>query len=509
MQFFAKLLAALSLMGIAIPAAYAYSTDRSSMIRTLVTTDLEQDDLASLIRYLLYTNELDNVGIIYSSSEYHWSGDGNGTKFFLPDREYSKPLWTHRWTGTRTVQDKVLKAYAEVWPNLINHDPAYPTPEDLLSQVSVGNIDFEGEMAHETEGSNIIRSLILDDDPRTLYLQAWGGTNTIARALRSIEEQYSSSSQWADIQDKVNRKAVILASGFQDETYTDYISLNWSQVRTVTYVSGYGTWGYNCNKGQGNTRGAPLNKKFFSGSWIKPSIQTGTYGKLYRSWGDGQSMPGDELDVFGNLTKSQLTVQQTCKPLGPYDFLSEGDNVVFNPLLKTGLEDPSDPTLGGWGGRANRTNSTANLWQLVSSEKAANGSTVSGYSLDRWVPDVQNDFAARMQWTLTPNYEFANHPPSVKILNGTTVKGSPGASLLLSGSVEDPDQDEVTTSWWQFFEEGTYQKNVSISSITQTKADVTVPNDAKSGQTISIVFQGTDNGTFPLTRYSRVFIEVE
>ena len=27
--------------------------------RTVVTTDMEQDDLASLIRYLLYTNDLD------------------------------------------------------------------------------------------------------------------------------------------------------------------------------------------------------------------------------------------------------------------------------------------------------------------------------------------------------------------------------------------------------------------------------------------------------------------
>lgn len=495
-------------MGTAVPA-YAYSTNRSELLRTVITTDMEQDDLASLIRYLLYTNELDTQAIIYSSSKYHWSGDGQGTKFFLPDRDYTSPQWTYRWTGTRTIQDKVLQAYADVWPNLINHDPSYPTPEELLSKVSIGNINFEGEMDHDTDGSNVIRSLLLDDDPRTLYLQAWGGTNTIARALRSIEEQYASAGNWSDIQDTINNKTVILASGFQDHIYENYISHNWSQIRTENFEAGYTTWAYDCEKGQGNTRGAPDNKEYFSGSWIKPNIETGLYGKLYRSWGDGQSMPGDPLDVFGNLTLAKETTKQTCKPLSDYDFLSEGDNVVFYPLITTGLQDPANPSLGNWGGRSNRTNSTANLWELVNSEKAQNGSEVADYTFNRWISPIQNDFAARMQWTLTPNYTAANHPPSVKILNGTSLKARPGASVLLSGEVEDPDQDKVTTSWWQYFEEGTYQRNVSISSIGSDAADVTVPSDAKSGQTISIIFQGTDNGAFQLTRYGRIFIEVE
>lgn len=39
-----------------------------------------------------------------------------------------------------------------------------------------------------TEGSRFLEELILDDDPRTLYIQTWGGTNTTARALKSIQE---------------------------------------------------------------------------------------------------------------------------------------------------------------------------------------------------------------------------------------------------------------------------------------------------------------------------------
>ncbi|KAK6811861.1 hypothetical protein RU639_012336 [Aspergillus parasiticus] len=502
MQFSIRRLFAI---GLVVTAAQAYATSRSSMLRTVVTTDMEQDDLASLIRYLLYTNELDTQGIIYSSSRFHWSGDGNGTKFFLTDREYTTPQWTWRWTGTRTIQDKVLQAYAEVFPNLLCHDPFYPTPDELLSKVKIGNIDFEGEMDHDTDGSNLIRSLLLDQDPRPLYLQAWGGTNTIARALKSIEDQYSGSQQWTQTKDTVSGKAVILASGFQDEAYANYISVKWPQIRVENLQTGYSTWGYNCDKGQGNTRGLPDDGVYFTGDWTKANIQTGPYGKLYRSWLDGQSMPGDAQDIFGNRTTASSSF---CKPLDPYDFLSEGDNVVFNPLITTGIQDPANPNLGGWGGRATQNTTSPNLWEMVTSEKNGTGVEVDNYTTDRWAAAVQNDFAARMQWTLTPSYQDANHPPAVEILNGTTVEAHPGATVTLAGAVSDPDNNTVTTSWWQFFEEGTYPGSVTVTESDGHRADVTIPSDAKTNQTISIILQGTDDGQFPLTRYGRVFIQV-
>lgn len=81
-----------------------------SKIRTVVTTDMEQDDLTSLIRYLLYTPDLDTQGIIYSASRFHWEGDYRGTKFFLPGREYTTPQTSWRWTGNTTIQDVVIPA---------------------------------------------------------------------------------------------------------------------------------------------------------------------------------------------------------------------------------------------------------------------------------------------------------------------------------------------------------------------------------------------------------------
>jgi len=468
---------------------------------------MEQDDLASLIRYMLYTNEFDTQAIIYTSSRFHWAGDGKNTTFFLPGREYTTPQTSFRWTGTRTIQDIVIPAYAQVYPNLRVHDPSYPTPQDLQSLVHIGNIDFEGEMDHDTDGSNTIKTLLLDWVPRPLYLQAWGGVSTIARALKSIELQYLNTPQWARIKAAVSTKAVIMASGFQDDTYDTYVAPNWPAIRVENFQAGYSTWAYNCNRGQGNTRGAAEGAlEYFSGPWIHANIEIGPYGKLYRSWLDGQHMPGDREDGFGNATLA-AEVDSWCPAQKAYDFLSEGDNVVYNPLIPTGIQVPSNPLLSSWGGRAIQNSSSPDLWVGVPAEMTANGTEVTSYSTDRWVAAVQLDFAARMEWTLTGNYHDGNHAPSVNIIGGTVVQAMAGTNVRLLSTTADPDNNQVATSWFQYSEEGTYNGTVTITQ-HGSSAVVQVPADAKPGQTISIILQGTDNGHFPLTRYDRVMVQV-
>jgi hypothetical protein len=361
-------------------------------------------------------------------------------------------------------------------------------------------------MDHDTAGSNLIKKLLLDNDRRPLYLQAWGGTNTIARALESIREQYSASPGWADIKANVTAKAVILASGFQDETYADYISVKWPLIKVEELSAGYGTWGYNCNfGGTGNVRGLPGDRAYFQGAWIKANIQIGPLGSLYRSWLDGQAMPGDQLDVFGDPV---LAKTGWCPPLARYDFLSEGDDVAYLPLLDTGIDRPGNPLLGSWGGRATQTSTYPNLWTMVPTEVDATGTAVKNYTTSRWEAAVQNDFAARVQWSLTPRRQSANHAPTVKIASRSDVNVVAGQRLVLRGATTDPDHDRVAVSWWQYAEEGTYPGRVGFSRPTSTSTTLSVPNDAKPGQTISVILQGTDDGRFPLTRYARVTLHV-
>lgn len=221
-------------------------------------------------------------------------------------------------------------------------------------------------------------------------------------------------------------------------------------------------------------------------------------------------MPGDPLDIFGFAVNAS---SGWCKPLKPYYFLSEGDNVAYNPLIVTGIQQPDRPDLGGWGGRCTQNTTSPNLWTMVSSEKSQNGSEVADYTTSRWMAPIQNDFAARMQWTVTPEHRDGNHPPSVTILNGGNMRGVPGSNLTLESMVDDPDGDDVVVSWWQYFEEGTYPGRVTITQSSSNSnsnnwATATIPTDAEVGQSISIILAGKDSGRFPLTRYDRVVIEV-
>ena len=59
------------------------------MPRTVITQDGKVDDMNSVIRALLYSNEMDIAGIILTSSVFHYAGD--------PEKNI-KPL---RFTGTK------------------------------------------------------------------------------------------------------------------------------------------------------------------------------------------------------------------------------------------------------------------------------------------------------------------------------------------------------------------------------------------------------------------------
>jgi hypothetical protein len=142
--------------------------------RVIVTTDGEADDRCSMVRFLLTANEFDVEAIVNSSSQFHWQG-GTGWHAFHP------VSW---------VKDQ-FERYAEVYDNLPLHDSNYPSPDDLLSRWKVGNIDGVGEDSIRTEGAEFIASVLLDEsDPRPVWVQAWGGCNTISRALKIVQEDH-------------------------------------------------------------------------------------------------------------------------------------------------------------------------------------------------------------------------------------------------------------------------------------------------------------------------------
>ena len=493
--------------------------------RVVVTTDPELDDANSLIRYLLYSADFRTEGLVYASSGYHWKGDGTGKRVSVPNREYSRwglslcPCASWRWAPDEHYIDDAVATYARVYPNLRLHDPGYPTPAELRSKIRWGNVEFDGDISKDTPGSDLIKALLLDDEPGPVYLLAWGGQSTIARALKSIQDQYAGP-QWPAVYQKVSRKAVLSTSGDQDDTYATYIRPNWPDIRSLPAGVAGVALAYGAQ-----ARASAEDSVYYSAEWTKANVSSrGPFGALYRVWGDGKQMvKGDIFDYFGlsGYTADQLKamgyiVWTPPRPAG--EFLGEGDTFTYLNLFDNGLRGYEDETPGGWAGHGAVGSAAAagfGVSMTITSyddllrlqERAASAGRPSSPDPD-FTPAAQNGFAARLLWSLTATYGAANHEPTVSVRGSWRILARPGETVRLEGVASDPDGNAVAVRWRQWKEVGTYPARVSLADPTALTSRLRVPADAAAGQTIHLILEATDNGTPPLTRYQRVIISV-
>jgi hypothetical protein len=538
--------------------------------RVVITQDPELDDVNTVIRALLYATDFRIEGLVYSSANFHFRGDGKGTTQYVAGREYARmglgPVTSWRWPPTDKEKwiDEIVDAYAKVYANLKVHDPDYPTPAQLRSKIKWGNVEFDGDYSKDTDGSNLIKSLLLDNEPGPLFVTAGGGQSTIARALKSIYDQHAKTPQWNAIRDKVSRKLVIIPFGDQDGTNARYIAPNWPGVTTWQLAMinfGYGARGAH----------TPENQVYLGTPWTMENVSSrGPLGALYRVWGDGKQMSsGDRTDYFGvtGFTDDELrakgyNVWTPSREKG--SFISEGDTPTFMNLLDNGLRAYEDGFWGGWGGRrregaaiglgggrggapitpagpddpgvalglapagstanapppAPATDTPATAGRAAGAGPAPGRGGAGGRGGQPIAPHValvnarffaaaQHDFAARLKWSVTPAYKDANHEPVVKVNGSLAINARPGETLRLRGSATDPDRNSVTTRWWHYQDAGTYPGEVAIANAASLDATLQVPSDAQAGQTIHVILEATDNGTPSLTRYQRVIVTVQ
>ncbi len=479
------------------------SPSKSAKPRTIITTDGEVDDMDSFIRFLLYANEFDVEGLVYSSSMWHYAGDGQGTLFTsemeMTARRYGERT-DLRWAGTGWMQHLIGK-YTEVYDNLMKHDPDYPNPEYLLSVIRVGNIEFEGEMEKETEGSDFIKEILLDEDPSPVYLQIWGGTNTVARALKSIEDQYKKSPEWEAVYKSVSEKAVIYMILDQDLTYRNYIAPNWPQIKVLYNSAQFWSYAYMW------PRVVPEElQPYLGGEWFTENIKFnhGPLLEAYFLWGDSQKIPGDPEHTQGDL---QNAIEQGRSQ---YDFISEGDSPAYLYLLDVGLGNLEDPSYGSWGGRFVQSDTNPYRWEdggQVADYNPYTDRDDTAYPQTRWIDVLQNDFAARADWCIMNKGE-ANHAPAVALNHSADLTVMSDVKVYLSGTATDPDGDVVTYRWWQYRESGTCPYTVDIDYADNSQTACTIPKDAEAGETIHMILEVTDSGTPQLTRYQRVILTI-
>jgi hypothetical protein len=515
------------LIGLTIVLLYSNRVSAQTAIqqvrpRIVVTADPELDDNNSLIRFLLYSTDMEIEGLIYASSQFHWKGDGKGTRWFVPGREYARfgmnicPCESWRWAQDERFIHEIVEAYEKVYPNLKKHNPNYPSPQHLKSKIRFGNIEFDGDISKDSPGSDLIKSLILDNKPGPLFITAWGGQSTIARALKSIQEQYEFTTEWEVIKNKVIRKVVLLPSGDQDDTYATYIKPHWPAIEYRQFRRGphYG-YGAQINASEDNAT-------YLTPSWMKKNVlDRGPLGSLYRVWGDGKQMvKGDKVDYFGlsghsseELKKMGYIVWMPVQAKGSW--LGEGDNHTFMNMLGNGLRAYEKGFYGGWGGRVTDSKDDSNIFSMPSGASADEMAARMGSQNDQqnksereypdFFPQAQRDFANRLKWSVTDNYSSANHEPVARVEGPLTLVAFPGQKIPLHGFVSDPDGDKVSVKWWQFHV-GSYPGKVEISNPDSLKTEVVIPNDVIGGQTIHLILEATDNGSPSLTNYQRIII---
>ncbi len=471
--------------------------------RTIITTDGEVDDQDTYIRMLLYLNEFNMEGMVYSSSQWHWKGDGNGTPF-TSEMENTARLYGERtelrWPGTSWMQE-MIERYATVYENLKKHDESYPTPEYLKSIIKVGNINFEGDMAEATEGSDFIKAILLDDKEGPVYVQIWGGTNTLARALKSIQEEYEGTPQWDEIYNKVSDKTFIYTVLDQDATYKKYVEPNWPNIRVIYNSAQFWSFAYMW------PRVVPESlKPYMQGPWFADNIIF-NHGKLletYFTWGDERQIEGDWDHTHGSLEQ----VKQ--RNMNQYDFISEGDSPAYFYLMDFGLRAIEDPSYGGLGGRFVQSPGNSKRWEdgrSVTDLNPETGEEDSSYPQVRWIKVLQNDFASRADWCVM-DYEQANHAPLVELTQEKNLLAKPGETVKLDGTASDPDGDQLSYSWWQYKEAGTFDGLIDIQNPDSQTAEVSIPESAKSGETIHFILEVSDQGTPELTRFARIIITI-
>lgn len=466
-----------------IAAAVFASPASGQKQRVIVTSDGEVDDECSMVRFLFYANEWDIEGIVTSSSQYHWRG--------------------HGWAGDDWIEP-YLDAYEQVYPNLVQHDDRYPTPAYLRSRTVLGNVDAEGEMDELTQGSQLIVDVLLDEsDDRPVWLQAWGGTNTIARALKTIEEEHPEK------MDSVADKLRFFFIWEQDSTYQAYIRPHWGKYDIPTIISDQ----FLAIAYEWDEILPPEERTYFTADWMKQHIleDHGALASLYKAHVPGSHGLSGDTDF------------------NPGDFRSEGDSPAFLHVIDSGLRNQEHPDWGGWGGRYVRVRDntwldpvpepgyeypegrwyTSTAWgRKAMREGNKDPEFVTEYfkPMWRWAAAFQNDFAARADWSVK-SFAEANHPPVVRLAHAQDLTARPGATVLLSArESSDPDGDELVYWWWQYEEAGSYDGAVQIRDADGPDASFVVPSDAANGETIHLIAEVTDTGAPRLTRYQRVVV---
>ena len=430
----------------------------------IAPADVEPDDMESMVHLMAYADMFEIEALITSVG---WNCDPYPI-------EWSQYLF------------KVIDAYEKDLPNLMKRSKQtsflsideensgqkigyWPCADYLRSRAVMGSI-YGGIKAigenNNSPGCELLIRLADEDDPRPIYVAAWGGANTLAQAIWQVKQTRS-----AEELKKFVRKFRIYTITDQDMHY--------------------------------NMR---MNRAYSSHLWLRQEFQN----DLQFIWDEGTWQEQCELGKR-NWTMHQQHIQtkgELGKEYPNYKWGVEGDTPSFLYVMPNGLNDPEDPIQAGWAGYHERGQCADSLTTAWTSWQEPVRSISVGYK-QCFYPVELNDFIARMQWAdkgegnrnpiVVVNGHKGPTPLVLKIKAGDTVR-------LDASESSDPDNDTIGFQWWQQPEIGTAK--LTIDNAENAVTTVSIPAEAK-GQTLHIVCEVYDQGSFNLRSYQRIIIAIE
>ncbi len=437
----------------------------------MVLTDIENepDDAMSMVRFLLYSNQFNVRGLVATTSIHQ--------KDKVAD-------WR--------IKD-ILKAYGKVYDKLSQHEEGFPTYEDLMGKVKKGLPEYGMQgvgKGKSSEGSDwLIKELKASNEP--LWVLAWGGTNCLAQSLYTMKEELSAKELNTQLQ-----KLRVYTISDQDDCGP------WIRrtFRNIFYIVSPGTW-------------ADKHDGYFYSTW---SGISGEQHYHFASGADTSFVSNTWVDKYIQNGKSELGDEYP-----DIEYIMEGDSPSFMFLINNGLNTPSHPEYGGWGGRYELYTPNKQKWfwtpetrpiytNAVDKVQGIDGKFYADNraTIWRWREQYQNDFAARMAWTHS-KFENANHPPEPRInTSGSTVITSLDSIKISAERSIDPDNNLLNYNWFVYYEAGsTFVPGQLIISENKREATFKAPAVMKP-ETYHLILALTDNGEPALTRYRRIIINV-
>jgi hypothetical protein len=302
----------------------------------------DPDDVQSMVRFLLYTNEFDVEGLVASA----------GTNANIAKKQ--------------NILD-ILDRYDQVDENLRRHDSRYPTADKLRSVTWQGRSNTWGTPkvlstakpldeilgdGKDSEASNAIISVVDRPDPRPVWVCVWGGSREVAQAIWKVRATRSP----ARLKRFLSKLRIYLIVK-QDST-AQWLLDSFPNLFVILSEKNYMGMFWNI---------PGSDPKLADLAWIDAHIRQGhgPLGAVYPQSGWDPKYPGQQ----------------------------EGDTPSFLHLVSAmrQLNDPENPDQGGWGGKFVRPDTSRNHWF----DDPAGTQTVF-----RWRPQVQAEFALRADWML-------------------------------------------------------------------------------------------------------------